>query len=147
VIIYPVTDFLTGYVVSAGAGLAGDPGLKASQHSTGGALSVFETSIGAGPPLHVQDREDECFYVLDGELSIRCGDDAFDAAAGSFVFFPRGRPHRCWAAGPPARLLLIAVPGGIEEYFAEINAAPDDAARRRIGERYRIRVVPRWASR
>ncbi len=40
--IFPVTDFLTGYVVSAGAGLAGDPGLKASQHSTGGALS-FET--------------------------------------------------------------------------------------------------------
>ncbi len=142
-IIYPVTDFLTGYVVSASAGLAGEPGLKASRHSTGGALSVFETSIGAGPPMHVHDREDECFYILGGELSIRCGDDAFDAAAGSFVFLPRGRPHRFWAAGPPARLLLIAVPGGIEEYFAEISAAPDDAARRRIGERYGIRVVPR----
>lgn len=141
-IIYPVTDFLTGYVVSAGAGLAGDPGLKASRHSTGGALSVFETSIGAGPPLHVHDREDECFYVLDGELSIRCGDDAFDAAAGSFVFLPRGRPHRFWAAGPSARLLLIAVPGGIEDYFGEINAAGSDAERRRIGEPYGIRVVP-----
>jgi len=37
---YPMTDFLTGYVVPGGAGLAGDPGLKASRHSTGGALSV-----------------------------------------------------------------------------------------------------------
>jgi mannose-6-phosphate isomerase-like protein (cupin superfamily) len=137
-----VTDFLTGYVVRAGVGLAGDPGLKASRHSTGRALSVFETSIGAGPPLHVHDREDECFYVLDGELSIRCGDDAFDAAAGSFVFLPRGRPHRFWAAGPSARLLLIAVPGGIEDYFAEINAAASDDERGRIGERYGIRVVP-----
>ena len=43
-----MTDFLTGYVVRVGEGLAGDPGLKASRHSTGGALSVFEASIGAG---------------------------------------------------------------------------------------------------
>ena len=48
-----MTDFLIGYVVGAGVGLADDPGLKASRRSTGGALSVFETSIGAGPPLHV----------------------------------------------------------------------------------------------
>jgi len=137
---YLMTDFLTGYVVRAGAGLAGDPGLKASRHSTGGAVSIFETSIGAGPPLHVHDREDECFYVLDGALSVRCGDDAFDAAAGSFVFLRRGRPHRFWAAGLSARL-LIAVPGGIEDYFAEINAAPGDDERVRIGERYGIRVV------
>jgi mannose-6-phosphate isomerase-like protein (cupin superfamily) len=139
---YLMTDFLTGFVVRAGAGLAGDSGLKASRHSTGGALSVFETSIGAGPPLHVHDREDECFYVLEGALSVRCGDDAFDAASGSFVFLPRGRPHRFWAAGGSARLLLIAVPGGIEDYFAEINAASSDDERVRIGERYGIRVVP-----
>ena len=82
-----MTD-LAGYVVPAGAGLAGDPDLKASRRTTGGALSVFETSIGAGPPLHVHDREDECLYVLDGALSVRCGGDAFTAAAGSFVFLP-----------------------------------------------------------
>ncbi len=110
---YPMTDFLTGYVVLAGADLAGGgSGLKASRHSTGGALSVFETRIGAGPPLHVHDREDECFYVLDGELSIRCGGDAFDAAAGSFVFLPRGRPHRFWAAGPCSSRPPRARPGG-----------------------------------
>jgi mannose-6-phosphate isomerase-like protein (cupin superfamily) len=137
-----MTDFPTGYVVPAAAGLAGDPGLKASRHSTGGTLTVIETSIGAGPPLHVHDREDECFYVLDGELSIRCGDDSFDAAAGSFVFLPRRRPHRFSAAGRPARLLLIAVPGGIEDYFREINAASSDAERRRIQERHGIRRVP-----
>jgi hypothetical protein len=67
-----MTEFLAGYALPPGVGMAGDPDLKASQHSTGGALSVFETTIGAGPPLHVHDREDECFYVLDGELSVRC---------------------------------------------------------------------------
>lgn len=137
-----MTDFLAGYVVPPGSGVADDPDLKASQHSTGGALSVFETTIGAGPPLHVHDLEDECFYVLDGELSVRCGGDAFDAPAGSFVFLPRGRPHRFWARQQPARLLLITVPGGIEDYFRQINNASDDQERHQIGEQYNIRVVP-----
>ena len=121
-----MTDFLAGYTVPPDTGLAGDPGLKASQRSTGGALSVFETTIGAGPPLHVHDREDECFYVLGGELSIRCGDDTFDAQAGSFVFLPRGRPHRFWATDQPARLLLITVPGWHRRLLP-----PDQQRRRR----------------
>ena len=137
-----MTDFRVSYVVPAGTGLDDDPGLKASQGSTGGALSVFETTISAGPPLHVHEREDECFYVLDGALSIRCGSDTFDALAGSFVFLPRGRPHRFWAKDQAARLLLITVPGGIEDYFRQINHATTDEERHQIGERYRIRVVP-----
>jgi quercetin dioxygenase-like cupin family protein len=81
--------------------------------------------------------------VLDGEISVRCGDDTFDAAAGSFVFLPRGRPHRFWAKeGQAARLLLITVPGGIEDYFRQINNASSDEERHQIGEQYRIRVVP-----
>jgi mannose-6-phosphate isomerase-like protein (cupin superfamily) len=137
-----MTDFLAGYVLPPGAGVADDPGVKASQHSTGGALSVFETMIEAGPPLHVHDREDECFYVLDGELSVRCGGDTFDAATGSFVFLPRGRPHRFHARERPARLLLIAVPGGIEDYFRQINNATTNEEFDQIGEQYAIRVVP-----
>jgi mannose-6-phosphate isomerase-like protein (cupin superfamily) len=137
-----MTDFPASYLLPAGAGLAGDPGLKASRASTGGSVSVFETSIGAGPPLHVHEREDECFYVLAGLISVRCGTEAFTAAAGSFVFLPRGRPHRFWSGGEPARLLLISAPGGIEDYFAEINAAAGDAGRELAGERHGIRVVP-----
>ena len=136
-----VTEFLTGYVIPAGTGLAGDQGLKASRRSTGGVLSVFETSVEAGPPLHVHDHEDECFYILDGELSVHCGGEVFDAAAGSFVFLPRGRPHRFWAPARPARLLLIVAPGGIEDYFAAINSASTHDERHRIGERFGIRVV------
>jgi mannose-6-phosphate isomerase-like protein (cupin superfamily) len=138
-----MTDLLAGYVVPPGAGVTDDPGLKASRLSTGGALSVFETRIDAGPPLHVHDREDECFYVLDGELTVRCGDDTFGAPAGSFVFLPRGRPHQFRStADRSARLLLITVPGGIEDYFGQINNASGDAELHRIGELHGIRVVP-----
>ena len=54
---------------------------------------------------------------------------------------PRGRPDRFWATDQSVRLLLIAVPGGIEGYFPQINNAPDDGERHRIGELYGIRVV------
>jgi len=60
VILGRVTQFLAGYVVPAGTGVAGEVGLKASRHTTGAAPIVFQTSIAAGPPLHVHDREDEC---------------------------------------------------------------------------------------
>jgi mannose-6-phosphate isomerase-like protein (cupin superfamily) len=91
----PQLDLLPGttWMVVFGAGphgLAHTPSVP----RVGGRFGVFETSIDAEPPLRVHNREDECFYVLDGELSIRCGSEAFDAARGSFVFLPRGRLHQ-----------------------------------------------------
>jgi mannose-6-phosphate isomerase-like protein (cupin superfamily) len=35
--------------------------------------------------MHVHHREEESFYVLEGELTVRCGDDTFTAKAGTFV--------------------------------------------------------------
>jgi hypothetical protein len=64
------------------------------------------------------------------------------AAAGSFVFLPRGRPHRFRAREQPARLLLIAVPGGIEDYFRQVNNAVTGEDLHQIGEQHGIRVVP-----
>jgi hypothetical protein len=57
------------------------------------------------------------------------------------VFLPRGRPHRFWATDRPARLLLITVPGGIEDYFGQINKAANDEERHRVGEQHGIRVA------
>jgi mannose-6-phosphate isomerase-like protein (cupin superfamily) len=116
--------------------------MKASGQVTGGALSVFDTQVDTGPPLHVHEHEDESCYVLAGEISVRCGTEVFDAGPGSFVFLPRGRPHRFWAKSGTARLLLIAVPGGVEDYFREINTASTEADFTEVGERYGIRVVP-----
>lgn len=136
-------DFPAGYVVGPGHGAGdGDPGMKASARATGGSISVFETTVETGPSLHVHDREDECFYVLAGSLWVRCGDDVFTAETGSFVFLPRGRAHRFRAETGPARVLLIAVPGGIEDYFAEMHATDSDAERLRIREAHGIHQVP-----
>ena len=103
-------------------------------------MSVFETTVEAGPPLHVHDRDDECFYVLDGELSVRRQRRSTPRLAG-FVFLPRGPPPvlgqgHVRPAAPDRRSRRI------EDYFDQINNASDDVERHRIGELYGIRVVP-----
>jgi quercetin dioxygenase-like cupin family protein len=94
--------------------------LKATAELTGGAYGLVESWIAAGasPPLHVHRREDEAFYVLAGELTIRCGDETFAAGPGSFTFLPRDVPHTFVVEGDePAHVLTLLSPGGGERFF------------------------------
>jgi mannose-6-phosphate isomerase-like protein (cupin superfamily) len=64
-----------------------------------------------GVPLHTHRTEDECWYVLDGRLRFRFGNEEFDAPAGSGVLLPKGIPHTFWNPGPTTvRYLLIVRP-------------------------------------
>ena len=59
-------------------------------------------------PLHVHYNDDEAWYVLEGRLVVRVGDDEVEARAGSAVFVPRGTPHTYWNPDPsPVRYLLV----------------------------------------
>jgi mannose-6-phosphate isomerase-like protein (cupin superfamily) len=126
----PVTR---GYVVGPGqGGLHRGNDVKASGQSTGGSLTVIDVTVNGGPPRHTHTREDESFYVLNGTLDVHCGEDQFEAGPESFVFLPRNIPHEFRSVGGPATALLIATPGGLDEYFAELHAALDadaDAAK------------------
>jgi catechol-2,3-dioxygenase/quercetin dioxygenase-like cupin family protein len=63
---------------------------------------------GGAPPLHVHDTLDDSFYVLDGELVVRCGDRLLVAAAGSYVSLPASVPHAFRVVSArPARLLTV----------------------------------------
>jgi quercetin dioxygenase-like cupin family protein len=107
----------------------------AEGEDTGGRLTVYEILFppDSGPPLHVHEREDEAFYVIEGGLSVRMGDEEFGAPAGSFVFQPRGIPHTFRSSSEGARVLLLVVPSGFESYFhvlsrpAEAMALPPPA--------------------
>jgi catechol 2,3-dioxygenase-like lactoylglutathione lyase family enzyme len=71
---------------------------------------VLELTIppGGAPPLHVHDTLDDSFYLLEGELAVRCGDLPLVATAGSYVSLPAGVPHTFRVMGSrPARLLTI----------------------------------------
>jgi mannose-6-phosphate isomerase-like protein (cupin superfamily) len=62
-------------------------------------------------PLHVHHGDDEAWYVLEGTLGFRLGDEEFEARTGSGVFAPRGTPHTFRNGGDrEARYLLVMTP-------------------------------------
>jgi mannose-6-phosphate isomerase-like protein (cupin superfamily) len=129
--------------------------IKATAESTGGAYGLVESFIAPGfsPPLHVHHREDEAFWVLEGELSMRCGDRTFRARRGAFVFLPRDIPHTFVVEGDaPARMLTLLTPGGGEGLFVDAGrpaehdglppaAPPDIEALKRVSEFYGAEIV------
>lgn len=89
---------------------------------TGGAFFMAEISVvpGGGPPPHVHSREDESFYLQQGTLAVEVGDKALTVSAGDFVHMPRGVAHSFKNVGDDtAKLLMVATPAGLENYFAE----------------------------
>jgi mannose-6-phosphate isomerase-like protein (cupin superfamily) len=72
-------------------------------------------------PFHVHDLDDECWYVLEGTLGFRVGDEELEAGTGDAVFVPAGTPHAYWNAGDgPARYLLV-VPRRIADLLRELH--------------------------
>jgi quercetin dioxygenase-like cupin family protein len=90
--------------------------VKSSAETTGGRVAVLEhlAGRGAGSPLHVHHREDEWFYVIEGELTFWVGGEVIEAPAGSFVYGPRDVPHTFIVSSEAARFLLVAEPAGFE---------------------------------
>ena len=87
---------------------------------SGGLFFMAETLIapGGGPPPHIHEREDETFYVLEGNPTFYAADKTIQGAPGSFIFLPRGIKHAFKnAAATPARMIVICTPAGIEKFF------------------------------
>ena len=103
---------------------------KAVSGDTGGAFATWETTATPGlpgPPPHIHHREDETFYVLEGEVELTVDGSPVRAAAGTFVNIPRGSLHTFRNAGTePARLLVSVVPGGFEGFFEEVGEPATD---------------------
>jgi mannose-6-phosphate isomerase-like protein (cupin superfamily) len=98
--------------------------VKAPAFRTGGVLSLvhFLHPAGFATPRHVHDTEDEAFYVLSGSISGFCGDRTWSAGEGAFVWLPKGVPHGYTVdPGVPVRTLAITVPGGFDEFVAEVG--------------------------
>jgi mannose-6-phosphate isomerase-like protein (cupin superfamily) len=138
------------YILAPGARLQDLNGLalKAGTNETNGAVAVYEGGLPArtpGPPLHVHEREDEALYVLEGEVTVRLGDELSTAGAGSFVWMPRGVAHSFANRGTvPVRLLGFAVPGGIEGLLASVprdGSRLDPAFLAALADTYGSRVV------
>jgi quercetin dioxygenase-like cupin family protein len=129
--------------------------VKMTGEQSQGAFGLTEAVVppGFSPPVHVHQREDVSFYVVAGELSVRCGDETHRAPAGSLVFLPRGVPHGfVVSSDTPVRMLNLMTPGGGEGFFVAAGRraegdglptpAPVDVEQlRRAGEQYGALVV------
>lgn len=77
---------------------------------------------GGGPPPHVHSREEEGFYVLEGEITFQIGDQRVVATAGMFANMPVGTPHSFKnETQRPARMLISVAPAGLEQMFFKVG--------------------------
>jgi quercetin dioxygenase-like cupin family protein len=103
--------------------------IKASAETTGGAFSIVEENEPLDTPRHVHAREDELFYVLEGEHVYQVGADRFHVGPGAVVFAPRGVPHEHRRIKPrTGRFLTMCSPAGFEGFFRELAAAERDGS-------------------
>ncbi len=64
--------------------------------------------VGSSAPLHVHDDLDDTWYILEGNMVVRCGDDQLAVGPNHWVSMPRGVPHTFRVVGDhPARILLV----------------------------------------
>ena len=99
---------------------------------SGGAYFVMEAFVppGGGPPPHIHSREDETFYLVEGEMEFQLGEEAVTAGPGDFVNVPRGTVHCFQYTGTgTARMVLTFTPAGMERFFEEtLEPAPSTLA-------------------
>lgn len=130
--------------------------VKATADATAGAVAVIELlgPQGAGSPLHVHSREDEWFYVIDGELTFWVGGQVSVAPTGTFVFGPKRIPHTFLISSTHARFLLVTEPGGFEGFMRAVGEpakrleipppateAPDMVALNALAAEYGIEIL------
>jgi quercetin dioxygenase-like cupin family protein len=96
----------------------------ATAEDTNGRYALFEAIVGpgGGPPPHVHSREEEGFYVLDGEVTFTVNGERVVATAGMFANMPVGTPHAFKnQSDRPAKMLISVAPAGLERMFFEVG--------------------------
>jgi quercetin dioxygenase-like cupin family protein len=96
----------------------------ATGDDTDGKYAMFEAIVppGGGPPPHVHSREEEGFYILEGEITFTINGERVLATAGMFANMPVGTPHSFKnESGKPAKMLISLAPAGLEKMFFEFG--------------------------
>lgn len=130
-----------------------------SAADSGGALgmALVTQPPGVSTPLHRHTHEAEAFFLLDGSMTYRAGDETFHLSTGDFIWLPAGLPHAFRVTGStPVRFLGLTSPGGPMALYDEVGIpaverrlpgadglpTSDEIARwNEVGPRYGLQVV------
>jgi mannose-6-phosphate isomerase-like protein (cupin superfamily) len=103
----------------------------ATGEDTDGKYALWEAVVppGGGPAPHIHSREEEGFYILEGEISVTVGEEQFVAKAGMFANMPVGSLHSFRNdTDKQARMLISIAPAGLEKMFFEVGQPLDAGA-------------------
>lgn len=129
----------------------GEPCLiKLAGDDTDNAVAVVHLTVPklAGPPLHRHSREDEWFYVLDGELTFEVDGTRFTGGAGASALASRGTAHTYQNFSEDvAHILVMVTPAGLDKFFEEVTALnkglkqPDFAGMEQLMQSYGMELL------
>ena len=100
----------------------------ATGEQTNGKYAVWEAIVppGGGPPPHVHSREEEGFYILEGEITFTVDGERTVLKAGTFANMPIGTPHSFKnESSHTAKMLISVAPAGLEQMFFEVGVPLD----------------------
>ena len=119
-----------------------------SDQAEGASCTEWLAAPGFDTGLHVHERLEETWYVLEGELEFRLGEETINAPSGACVFVPPHVPHSFANRTPaPAKFLLITSPPTHDRYFAELaeilarSGPPDSEAIAALRAKYDTRQL------
>lgn len=120
--------------------------IRITADQTGGSLGCFESEVpaGDGPPLHVHEKEEEFFRVLEGRFAFWCNGARVELTEGGVICVPRGAEHRFQNIGSSmGRLMVVMTPGGFEGFFPAVAREPAASMDRicQIGEQFNLRFI------
>jgi quercetin dioxygenase-like cupin family protein len=96
----------------------------ATSEETDGKYAMWEAIVppGGGPPPHIHSREEESFFILEGEIAFQVGDEQIIARAGTFANMPVGSLHSFRnSTDNVARMIITVAPAGLERMFFEVG--------------------------
>jgi mannose-6-phosphate isomerase-like protein (cupin superfamily) len=105
--------------------MGGQFACKVSGKDTGGQLLIYDTKRQekGGPAFHLHHDQDEWFYVMKGEFTVKVGDETFHLKEGDSAFAPRKVPHAFAMTneGEGHMMVLFQPAGSMEDFFKEMS--------------------------
>ncbi|NMH89572.1 cupin domain-containing protein [Flavivirga algicola] len=102
---------------------------RTDKNVTGDLLDYFELVVpaGQGAPLHIHHKNDESLHVVEGEFTFQVDETEYKAPAGTFLYIPRGVPHKFTNTGASeGRLIGTFTPSGTFEFFNKLTGLSQD---------------------
>lgn len=114
---------------------------------TNGAYALIHATVppGGGPPPHIHRREDEAFFVLEGQIAFQVDGRCISATTGAWVTLPKGTLHAFRNAGTtPGKMLILVSPSGLEKFFEEVGHASKEESVRPAAIEKLLAVAPKY---